>query len=229
MKILGINTAGTHIELALYEDEKKIIDLSFFALNNYLSAFVPTIDKFLKINDTKIKDIDLVAVNVGPGSYTGIRIGIASAKGLEEGNNCKLIGVSCLESVAFQYCNLMQDRTISILTSTKYSSYFNGIYRMNTNSNFDIIDAIQENERDELISIYSNNNIDCSINFDDEYKDFITVEKQILIGEKNIASSIASYANYLAKNNTIDNYSEISPFYLQKLQFKPKKDKILQI
>ena len=84
MKILSIDTSSSNCATAILEDDKLIDENS---LNNGLTHsenLMPLIDELLKRNGIGLKDIDLIAVSVGPGSFTGIRIGIASIKPMAE-------------------------------------------------------------------------------------------------------------------------------------------------
>lgn len=101
MKILGIDSCTKACGASLYEDGK--ITASF-TVNNALThsqTLLPTIKNMLKETNLELKNMDYIAVSVGPGSFTGIRIGLATAKGLAHSNEIPMIGVSTLESLAY--------------------------------------------------------------------------------------------------------------------------------
>jgi tRNA threonylcarbamoyl adenosine modification protein YeaZ len=60
------------------------------------------IEKLLEITENSLQDIDIIAVSGGPGSFTGLRIGVAAAKGMVQGSNKTFITVSSLEAMAYQ-------------------------------------------------------------------------------------------------------------------------------
>lgn len=101
MKILGIDSCTKACGASLYEDGK--ITASF-TVNNALThsqTLLPTIKNMLNEANLELKNMDYIAVSVGPGSFTGIRIGLATAKGLAHSNDIPMIGVSTLESLAY--------------------------------------------------------------------------------------------------------------------------------
>ncbi|HBF36868.1 MAG TPA: tRNA (adenosine(37)-N6)-threonylcarbamoyltransferase complex dimerization subunit type 1 TsaB [Firmicutes bacterium] len=100
MLILGFDTATPWGTMALINDDQIIFEISLKAgkgSGEYLLALLQTL---LKRAERKIADLDLIAVGTGPGSYTGIRIGLAAAKGLALGKNIKVFGVSTLRIIA---------------------------------------------------------------------------------------------------------------------------------
>ena len=101
MKILVVNTASLEAQLALLcENEKiyKTLDASMKHSENLL----PEIEKLLSSNKIKVKDLDAIAVNVGPGSFTGIRIGVASMTALSYANNAKRVAYKTFELIALK-------------------------------------------------------------------------------------------------------------------------------
>ena len=91
MLILACDTSNSTCCAGLYEDGKELM----FELNNsgrtHSETFMPIVDKIVKESGKDYKDIDAVAVTVGPGSFTGIRIGLSAVKGL-----CLAIGKPCI-------------------------------------------------------------------------------------------------------------------------------------
>ena len=105
MKILCFETSSVASSVAIFQDEKII---SEFFLNNKLvhsKTFMPMVKNVLEIADIKIDDIDVIAVSTGPGSFTGLRIGISTAKGIAAKNNTPCLSVSTLESCAYNLVN----------------------------------------------------------------------------------------------------------------------------
>ncbi len=101
MKILGIDSSAKSASVAVTENGKI---LSSFYINTGLThsqTLMPMLDNALKCASLTLDDIDAVAVNKGPGSFTGIRIGVAAAKGIADTKNIKTIGISTLESMAY--------------------------------------------------------------------------------------------------------------------------------
>ena len=101
MKILGIDSSAKSASAAITDADKI---LGCFYTNTGLThsqTLMPMIESLLKYSNTSLDDIDLIAVNKGPGSFTGVRIGVAAAKGLADVKNIPVCGTSTLESMAY--------------------------------------------------------------------------------------------------------------------------------
>ena len=100
MKILAVDTTSEICGVTILEDENLIIENS---LNNGLTHsenLMPLIREALERAELKLQDIDLIAVSTGPGSFTGIRIGVASVKAMAEVYSIPVADVTSLESLA---------------------------------------------------------------------------------------------------------------------------------
>ena len=101
MKVLGIESSAKSASVAL-TDNGKII--GSFYINNGLThsqTLMPMVENVLHCANISVNDIDLFAVNKGPGSFTGVRIGVAAVKGMADVQNKPCIGISTLESMAY--------------------------------------------------------------------------------------------------------------------------------
>ncbi len=124
MKILGIDSSAKSASVAITYNGKI---LSSFFINTGLThsqTLMPMIDNALKCAALSLDDIELLAVNKGPGSFTGIRIGVAAAKGLCDAKNIKCCGVSTLQSMAYNLlpfnavaCAVMDARCNQVYTA----------------------------------------------------------------------------------------------------------------
>lgn len=83
MLVLAIDTATKIGSVSLFDDKIGVIgELNLYVKVNHSAVIMEMIDNLFKMTKLSIKDVDRVAVTVGPGSFTGIRIGVAVAKGL---------------------------------------------------------------------------------------------------------------------------------------------------
>ena len=105
MKILAIDTSGKVASVALVEDGKFIDTIEKNTNLSHSQAVLPVCMELLEKNEITLKDIDCFATVVGPGSFTGLRIGIAAAKGFAMMLDKPLVGVSSLECVAYESDN----------------------------------------------------------------------------------------------------------------------------
>ena len=125
MKILSIETSGKVCAVALTEDNNLIKEEIIEDENTHSVKLMPLIDKLLKETNTNIKDIDLFACDVGPGSFTGIRIGVSTIKAFLDVTNKKAIGVTSLEILSE---NVQEDGIICTLIDAKNSNVYCGIF-----------------------------------------------------------------------------------------------------
>ncbi|MCD8006330.1 MAG: tRNA (adenosine(37)-N6)-threonylcarbamoyltransferase complex dimerization subunit type 1 TsaB [Oscillospiraceae bacterium] len=99
MTILGIDTSGKTASCAIYRDGIILGQTTVYTKLTHSQVILPFIERLLKDTELEISDVDLIAVSNGPGSYTGLRIGVALVKGLcAMGGKC--LGVSTLEALA---------------------------------------------------------------------------------------------------------------------------------
>lgn len=101
MKILGIDTSTPIGSVALIDGESLVAEHTLNIVKAHSSRLMPAIDTVLKWGDITADELDGCAVGIGPGSFTGIRIGIATIKSLCYALDKPIIGVSTLEAIAY--------------------------------------------------------------------------------------------------------------------------------
>lgn len=100
MKILVIDTSGPVCGTAVMDENKVYSEFTAQNRNTHSTSLMPMIEAALKAAGTEIGDLDAVAAVTGPGSFTGVRIGVATAKGLAHGAGLACIPVDALEALA---------------------------------------------------------------------------------------------------------------------------------
>ncbi len=101
MRILAVDTSAVCASVAVTEDGKILSESSINASLTHSRTLMPMIDSVLKNGEIDLDSIDLFSCSVGPGSFTGVRIGVAAVKGLCDALNKKCVPVSTLEALAF--------------------------------------------------------------------------------------------------------------------------------
>ena len=101
MLILAIDTSAVVCSAALCEDEKVLLCQTLHEGLTHSETLMPLVASLYQMCDRSFEETGLVAVSAGPGSFTGVRIGVATAKGLAYGK-IPCVGVSTLEALAFQ-------------------------------------------------------------------------------------------------------------------------------
>ena len=100
MRVLGIDTSTMISTVTVVEDEKVIGDFNVNQEKTHSESLVPMIETLLKLLGLKLSDIDIFAISQGPGSFTGLRIGMTIAKTFAQVGNKKLIPISTLKALA---------------------------------------------------------------------------------------------------------------------------------
>src|SRR2546426_8309889 len=98
MRMLAIETATPVQSVALLEDDRLLAEASYDAKGSRGGLLLPTVDHVLRKAGVAAKDLAAVAVSIGPGSFTGLRVGLATAKGLALGTGAGGCGCSLLDS-----------------------------------------------------------------------------------------------------------------------------------
>jgi tRNA threonylcarbamoyladenosine biosynthesis protein TsaB len=98
--LLAIDTATRLMSIALHDGRDLLAEQGWRTDNRHTTELAPAIPALLAHCDVVVSDLTALAVSVGPGSYTGVRIGVALAKGLAAANSLPLVGISTLDTLA---------------------------------------------------------------------------------------------------------------------------------
>ncbi len=99
MLILGINTVADACEAALVRDGNVVAELSEPMQQGHDARLAPVVEKLMRESATQFTDLDRIAIVVGPGSFTGVRVGVAFARGLALSLDKPAVGVTSLEAL----------------------------------------------------------------------------------------------------------------------------------
>ena len=100
MMILAIDTATRWLGMALHDGTAVVAETGWRCLNNHTIELTPNVQQMMQRANVSAADLEGIAVAVGPGSYTGLRVGLALAKGLALANQTPLLGIGTLDIVA---------------------------------------------------------------------------------------------------------------------------------
>ena len=101
--LLAIDTATALTGLALYGPQGPLAESIWESGRNHTAQLLPQIDTLLRYIGASPGDITVLAVSLGPGSWSGLRVGLSLAKGMALAGDLPLIGISTLEALAYQY------------------------------------------------------------------------------------------------------------------------------
>ena len=237
MKILAIDTSSKRCSVCIYEDSHVIINLNNDDEKTHSVKLMPMVDQAFKETGLSLDDISLLACCIGPGSFTGVRIGISTVKAFADVKNIPVVGITSLESLAY---NVIHDNSsvntidekktlICSLIDAKNNNVYCGLYYYNEKMNLIEIFAEDINVTIEKIkNTFVKNNFSDIIFVGDgaeTYKN--TIEDNfknenicICEGESNFQCSPSLAKAGLQKYNE-GNYGDsnsIFPVYLRKSQ-----------
>ena len=245
MKILSIDTSSKVCGVSVLDNKNLICNLDTVTENSHSVSLMPLIDSALKKANLELKDIELIVCDVGPGSFTGIRIGIATVKGFCDSLNIPCIGISSLEALAYPILysesneNNIDSSSVnlvcSILDCKNENCYF-ALYQKDNNliepqaesleSALSILDSYCQDNFDNFTITFVG---DGSVNFKEKILKAFSNAKFANTTDNELNSYSLGLAGILAYNNGSKS-ENILPLYLKKplaqrqLEEKEKKD-----
>ena len=139
MKIISIDSSGLVASVAVIEDDKLIAEYNTQYQKTHSQTLLPMLDEIKKMTELDLSTVDAIAISKGPGSFTGLRIGSATAKGLAYALDVPIVEVSTLEGMAACLygtdaivCPLMDARRMEVYTAVYKYTLNNGEYTLNT-------------------------------------------------------------------------------------------------
>lgn len=128
MKILGIDSSGTVASVALVDGDITIAEYTVNFKKTHSETLLPMIDEIVRMTETDLATIDAIAVAVGPGSFTGLRIGSATAKGLGMAYEVPIIPVPTCHALAYNVWTT-NDAVICPIMDARRNQVYTGIYK----------------------------------------------------------------------------------------------------
>lgn len=228
MKVLGIDTSSMATSICVIEDNKLICEYTINTKKTHSQKLMPMIENMLNISDININEIDLIAICEGPGSFTGLRIGMSTAKAIAHVNKLSIVGVNSLEILAGNM-NLCDKKICSILDAQRTQVYY-GKYKFENNDIVELqnIDVI---EIDELLQELSNSNDEWILvgeavyKYEEKIKEINNISIAASSHNVSKASSLCSIAmNKYNKNIDVYDCYSINPKYIRKSQAEVEYD-----
>ncbi|MHB1152650.1 MAG: tRNA (adenosine(37)-N6)-threonylcarbamoyltransferase complex dimerization subunit type 1 TsaB [Eubacteriales bacterium] len=128
MLIFAIDTTATTASAALTEDLRLITQFTLNKTLTHSETLLPMVYSVLNNSHIGIGDIDIFACSAGPGSFTGVRIGVATIKGLAFGSNKSCIGVSTLEALAYNYEGIALNSIVCPVMDARRGQLYNALF-----------------------------------------------------------------------------------------------------
>lgn len=128
MRILAVDTSAVTASAAIAEDGKLVACTELRTKMTHSQTILPMITDLLKNSALAPGDMDAVAVNVGPGSFTGVRIGVSAVKGLCFAENIPCIPISTLESIAYNLMGLPLEGVICAVMDARCAQVYTALF-----------------------------------------------------------------------------------------------------
>ena len=126
MKVLGIESASMVASIAMVEEGNLIAEYTVNHKKTHSQTLLPMIDEIVRMTEANLDEIDGIAISAGPGSFTGLRIGSATAKGLGLALNKPLLHIPTLDAMAWQLWG--SDGLICPIMDARRGQVYGGAY-----------------------------------------------------------------------------------------------------
>ena len=126
MRILGLDSSGLVAGVAIVEDDRLLAEYTTDYKKTHSQTLLPMLDEIQKMIELDLESIDAIAIASGPGSYTGLRIGSATAKGLGFALNKPLVEVPTLEGLAWNLWGT--EKLVCPIMDARRNQVYTGVY-----------------------------------------------------------------------------------------------------
>ena len=223
MKILGITSAIDVVGAGIASDDGVLAECTVSSKIMRSEKLIILVDDVLKKAKLKISDIDAVAVTTGPGSYSGLRGGLATAKGLVEALDIPIISVSTLHAIAFNFVDI--DGTVAIAVNACRDDYNFSLW----GSNRGVLKRLTGDITSKIgiiIDKLSGVRGKLTLAADEALRKKIKNDNILLAEQKNIvpwAVNVARIGLEKLKNKEVEDYIKLSPNYSHKPNIREYK------
>ena len=228
MRILGIESSSLVASVAIVEDETIMAEYTVNFKKTHSQTLLPMIDEMVKLLEIDLSTVDAIAVSGGPGSFTGLRIGSATAKGLGLALHKPLIHVPTLDATAYNLYGT--EALICPIMDARRNQVYTGIYRFG--ESFEIVHGQDAMDIDELMGILNSMGEpviflgDGVPVFRSRIEETLTVKALFAPAHVNRqrASAVAALGAVYFKEGKTETAMEHKPDYLRKSQAERERE-----
>jgi len=216
MLILAISTSSNTCSVSILEDDNCIKELNIINQRTHSENLMPLIDRLFNETKISLKDINLIACDNGPGSFTGIRIGISTVKAMAEAMNIPVIECSSLEALSYNVDD--KSEYIVSLIDARNNQVYCGIFDRN---HYIVEKYIADDILNVMKTVSKYENLRFVGDGFEAHRDLIAQEKVYdnIVHSKNIG--ISAYRKF--QKGIKQTPDEIQPMYLRKSQAERMK------
>lgn len=222
MKLLSISTASDTLSLSIVINKELIATFTSKGNKRHAELISPELKRLINESRLTFSDLDGVCVNLGPGSFTGLRVGLATAKGIIYGANLCLYGYTNFEELIYNAIidNKIKGKIAVLIPSRKNEFYF-AAYDV-TDQNFVQLDVFElmtlqdfKNYIHHFDKIVTEKKMLEKLSYEFQVQEIIGIENNSYYGALIIESNPQKYL--------CDNYFYLEPLYLKNFDLKLKK------
>ncbi len=159
LPLLAIETSGELCSVAVFKEGNKFSEVNLKLKNVHSQMLVPMIEQALSNINLTTEEINTVAVSSGPGSFTGLRIGLATAKGFAIGAGAKICPVAVFDSTALRISRFLPSGTeFRIVFNANINDVYTALFKSGTES-FSVLEAPSVVEKEKLKTLVSNSQL----------------------------------------------------------------------
>lgn len=218
--ILALDSTAEVSTVAVCNRDQLISEITVNTGNTHSATLLPALEQALRMAEITVNDIDVFACSTGPGSFTGVRIGAATIKGIAYGKNKPCVSVSTLEALAYNLAD--RDGIICPVMNARRSQVYNALFSCENGELERICDdrAISIAELDAELSEKTLPVYLCGDGYDITLDGFkLTKPHKVAIRQRyQSAFSVAQIALKKYNNNEILSDAELVPIYLRPSQ-----------
>ena len=223
--LLAINTSTHQFSLALLEQDGTIFaEYLISPGEKHFTAFMPSIHSLFTSTKKEMDELTAIAVVIGPGSFTGLRVGLSTAKGIAQSLGIPILGVSGLEAMAYQlpYINY----TICPLISSRKGELFFALFKWDNDHNLTRLKKDDCIRIDDLPDVITNSTLFLGNDYHTQKNHLQKLLKgNAFFAPLNLwnlkASAVGALGLKLFSNQCFDNLRDLVPFYMRPPDIKP--------
>ena len=238
MWTLGFDTTASTVAVALTKNGVPFASYSADSATSHSTTLLPAIENLLSAAGITPSELSLIACSAGPGSFTGVRIGVSTAKGLAAPFDTSCVGVSSLEAMAYMFkeikcivCPVLNARRSNVYTAV-FASDGNGFVRRLTDDDLVSLDSLPEfissvDTKGYEALYLTGDSISQATRALDGFKPLALCPTPSLLASPS-GYGVASCANEIyasaGEDKSMFNWKSLMPIYLRKSQAEREKD-----
>ena len=210
MNILAFDTSTEKFSISILKNNKVVLNLSKILNKTYSKFLIPILKKSLEKSKLDIKEINYILISLGPGSFTGVRIGIAAAKGLGIPHKINISGFNNMDILVNSIDNNIKEKRIVTIIKSKKSDYYFQVF----DSKKKPIKKISFFSINNLPKFFFNKNTVFSGDLDIELKEIKKIKKKKILFYKRKFSSTCTLINLIKEKHYINMTKSLNPIYV---------------